>query len=156
MLVPFWTAPAGMRENAQSMAAEDDTDDVLSRLPKTRPARRSAHRAATPTSAPPARPASKTKPKSAARPTARPAPKTRPKATAKKPGTTRPKAATQAATPQPPAEPTPTSARGPIEPPSGSEILQTAVQAAGDIAHVGLLIGREALKAARSRLPGGR
>jgi hypothetical protein len=134
------------------MADDDDADDVLSRLPKTRPARRSTRRApadgTSPTASAPAK--AKAAPKrTAAKPTAT----AKAKAAAKAKPKTPPKPV--AAAPPPP-EPTPESVRKPIEPPSGSEILHTAVQAAGDIAQVGLVIGREALKAARSKLPGGR
>jgi hypothetical protein len=41
----------------------------------------------------------------------------------------------------------------PVEPPTGVEILASAVQAAGDVAHFGLTIGERLLRAAASRLP---
>ena len=112
-----------MRENAPTMAGDDDADDVLARLPKTRPARRSARRDAPQT-------AKRAPAKRAAKPAAKPPTSVRP-----------------APEPQPPA-------RGPIEPPTAGEIVHTAVAAAGDLARVGLLVGRELLKAVRSRLPG--
>jgi hypothetical protein len=43
--------------------------------------------------------------------------------------------------------------RGPIAPPSSGEILQSAAQAAGDLARVGVVVGREALKSVLKRLP---
>jgi len=125
------------------MVGGDDSDDVLSHLPKTRPARRSARRAtagegaaATPEAAPKRAPARSkaTAAKAAPKPAAKAKPKTRPKAK-----------------PAPPPEPAPPSERRPIEPPSAGEIAQSAVQAASDLAHVGLAIGREALRAARSK-----
>lgn len=137
-----------MRENAWNMAADDDSDDVLSRLPKTRPARRSTRRASAQAGAQPAAERAAAKPRTAAKPKPKTAAKAAPKPRAK--AAPKPKAVTPA--PPPPAE----AVRKPIEPPTGSEILHTAVQAAGDIAQVGLVIGREALKAARSKLPGGR
>jgi hypothetical protein len=41
----------------------------------------------------------------------------------------------------------------PVEPPTGAEILASAVQAAGDVAHLGLTLGERLLRAAASRLP---
>jgi hypothetical protein len=127
-----------LRENAFHMAADDDSEDVLSRLPKTRPARRSTRRASAQAGAEaPAKPAAKRA--------------ARPKATTAKP---KPKAAPKPKAPPPP--PASEAPRKPIEPPTGGEILEAAVQAAKDIAQVGLVVGHEALKAVRSRLPGGR
>jgi hypothetical protein len=142
------------------MASADEPDDVLSRLPRNRPARRSARRG--PASADgeaPAKPASRAKPKAAASSAAKPRARAKPKAAAKPAARAKPKAAASppprpaAAPPRPEPEPVPRSARRPIEPPSGTEILQSAVQAAGDLAAVGITVGREALKAVVSRLP---
>jgi hypothetical protein len=47
----------------------------------------------------------------------------------------------------------PDSVRRPVEPPSGGEILHSAVQAATDLAAVGVAVGREAAKAVLRRLP---
>ena len=41
----------------------------------------------------------------------------------------------------------------PVEPPSSREILVSAVQAAGEVAQIGLTIGERLLRAATSRLP---
>lgn len=140
------------------MASGDDSDDVLSRLPRTRPARRSTHRAAASDGAggeADAKPRPAAKPKAAAKPraTAKPKASTKPRATAA--AEPRPTAAEQQSGPagREPVEPAPDAVRGPIEPPSATEIVQSAVQAASDLAHVGLAIGREALRAARSKLP---
>jgi hypothetical protein len=42
---------------------------------------------------------------------------------------------------------------GPVDPPSGSELLESAVKAAGEIAQAGVTVGREALKSLTRRLP---
>jgi hypothetical protein len=47
----------------------------------------------------------------------------------------------------------PVSDTTPVEPPTGTEILASAVQAAGDVAQFGLTIGERLLRAAASRLP---
>jgi len=128
------------------MVGGDDSDDVLSHLPKTRPARRSARRATAGEGAP-ATPKTASK-RAPSRPKATAA-KAAPKPAAK----AKPKAARPKAKPAPPPAPAPPPERRPIEPPSAGEIAQSAVQAASDLAHVGLAIGREALRAARSKLP---
>jgi histone H1/5 len=43
--------------------------------------------------------------------------------------------------------------RGPVDPPSGGEILQSAAKAAGELAQAGITVGREALKQVVRRLP---
>jgi hypothetical protein len=101
-----------------------------------------------PKAKPAAKRAAKPKPKAAAKP--------RPKAAAKPGPAAKPKPAARPKAAAPPAPPAPQAARRPIEPPTGSEILESAVQAAKDIAQVGLVVGHEALKAVRSKLPGGR
>jgi hypothetical protein len=40
-----------------------------------------------------------------------------------------------------------------VQPPTGREILASAVQAAGEVAQLGLTIGERILRAATSRLP---
>jgi outer membrane biosynthesis protein TonB len=42
---------------------------------------------------------------------------------------------------------------GPVDPPSGGELLQSAAKAAGEIAQAGITVGREALKSVARRLP---
>jgi|SRR3954469_20465103 hypothetical protein len=42
---------------------------------------------------------------------------------------------------------------GPVDPPSGGELLESAVKAAGEIAQAGVTVGREALKSITRRLP---
>jgi hypothetical protein len=146
--------------------------DVFGGLPRTRPHRRSEKRAGvkpasakkpttTITAKPkPARTAAKAKParKAAANPkTARAAaPKPTPIAAAK----AKPRAA-GARRPRPetlrqPAQPAGTPAvrrSGRPAPPSGVEIIGTAVQAAAELAEIGLSAGARALRNAVSRLP---
>jgi outer membrane biosynthesis protein TonB len=109
------------------MANDEPTPDVLSSLPRTRPQRRSAKRDA---------PKPKPKPTATAKP--RPKPKTQPKK--KAPARTIPPAGFA-----PPADahtrPTP----------SAAEIVGTAVQAAGELAQIGLAIGGQALRSALRR-----
>ena len=120
------------------MAAEDQTPDVLTSLPRTRPQRRSAKRDA------PKKATAAAKPAAAAK---RPAPKraaAKPKATKPKAA---PKAKAQAAAKIPPAGyATPPKDEGGT--PSGVELVGTAIQAAGELAQIGAAIGKQALKSA--------
>jgi hypothetical protein len=43
--------------------------------------------------------------------------------------------------------------RGPVEPPSGAEILAAAVEAAGELAEIGLTLGERLLRSVARRLP---
>jgi hypothetical protein len=47
----------------------------------------------------------------------------------------------------------PVSQHAPVQPPTGREILASAVQAAGEVAQLGLTISERLLRAAASRLP---
>jgi hypothetical protein len=84
-----------------------------------------------------------------------------PKATATKTATAKPKAAKRttapipaAARPEPaPRVPPPDQDRRPGGPPRGAEIVTTAVQAAGELAQIGLTVGGQLLKRAAGRLP---
>jgi hypothetical protein len=106
--------------------------DVFSGLPNARPQRRSAKRDRS-EKAPQARAAVSSKP--AASKPARPRKKAAPK----------PK--------EPPVPPagyaTPTDDDGP----RGTDLVGTAVQAAGELAHIGIVFGGRALKSAIQRLP---
>ena len=106
------------------MANDDPTPDVLSSLPRTRPQRRSAKRDAAP--------------KARAKPKPKPKPKAAPK----------PRAAARKI---PPAgfAPPPDSASRPA--PGAVEIVGTAIQAAGELAQIGLAIGGQALRSALRR-----
>lgn len=141
---PSDPSPAGDRE-------------VLSSLPNARPQRRSAKRdrpargakadgaGAAKAKAKPA--AAKPPASAAAKPAARGAAQPRAKAAAKP----RAKAAAPAAPAIPPAGyATP---RGDDDAPSGADLVTTAVQAAGELAQIGIEVGGRALKAALQRLP---
>ena len=62
--------------------------------------------------------------------------------------TAKPAAATRPATPPPPTAEPPRDGR-----PSTSEVVTTAVQAAGELASIGLTVGRQVLKRAAGRIP---
>ncbi len=124
--------------------------DVMSSLPRTRPQRPSRRRASgggdTPKRAPRAapKPAATTK---AASTRAKPAAKGPRVASARsKPAGVRPSAATKAASSQPPP-------KRPPSPPSGTDLVGTAVQAAGELAQLGLTLGTKALRDAAKRIP---
>ena len=124
---------------------------VLGNLPAQRPERLGGRRgpATTPAAAEPesgARP----RPRAAAEKPRRAAPAPRPAASARatvptvtEPAPPRPR---PAATPPPP----PPRRRGP---PRGTELVTTAIQAAGELAQIGLTVGGQALKRAVDRIP---
>lgn len=113
------------------MAPEDPKPDVLSSLPRSRPQRRSAKRDAP-------KPAAKKAP--AAR---KPAPKPR-KA---------PKPRVHAAPRRiPPAGFEPPRDAEDRPAPSGVELVGTAIQAAGELAQIGLAVGGQALRSALGRI----
>jgi hypothetical protein len=144
------------------MPADDDRNEVLTSLPRSRPQRRSSKRAGTPAGEAPAVPTEPREAKVAATAAresagAKPKPSAKPKAAAKpKPkAAPRPKA-TAAPRPRPtpaPAPPREEPAARRVEPPTGADVLQSAVRAAGEIAQVGVTIGREAVKGVLRRLP---
>jgi hypothetical protein len=167
---------------AQGPDRSDGDHDVLSNLPRSRPHRRSAKRGgvtATKTKAAQASEAGESAagaakpadgPKAARKPAAakaKPKTTTAAEAAAKQPA---PNAAPRAAgagagpraqrlrKPPPPPSPLPPKA-GKTAPPkgesqtSGTELIGTVVQAAGELAQVGLTIGGQVLKRAVSRLP---
>jgi hypothetical protein len=131
--------------------------DVFGSLPRSRPQRRSAKRdrparpAATRT-APrgPAKDGAKAKPKAAAgrAGTVRAA---RPKAPSAKAKATRARSKPAAASAVPPAGyATP---RAGDEGPHATDVVTTAIQAAGELAQIGLTVGAQALRSALRRLP---
>jgi hypothetical protein len=152
-----------VRQNL-AMASSDPTSggdgerDVFGSLPNARPQRRSAKRdraggtakAAAP--APAKAKATAAKPKSA-KPTAvkpaaaKPKAKQGPRATAK----AKPSAAAPASKIPPAGYATPRSDDDGV--PRGVDLVTTAVQAAGELAHIGLAAGGRALKSALERLP---
>jgi hypothetical protein len=123
---------------------------VLGSLPATRPNRLGRHASAASSSAPTA----VAKPKPVAKPKAAAA-KPKARTTAPKTRTTARKAAAPATPPRPQAPtppPPPPPRSGP--PSSAPELVTTAVQAAGEIAQIGVGLGVRALKRAAKRLPG--
>ena len=139
------------------MAEKNGSKSVMGNLPSTRPARIGRRResgdgeAATPrASATPAKPKPKAKPAAAkAKPAA-----VKPKPVAAQPASPKPRAVRSgspalkaAKDKQPPRRPVPPS------PPRGTELVTTAVQAAGELAQIGLTLGGQAVKRAVKRLP---
>jgi hypothetical protein len=126
------------------MSDKSDEESVLGSLPATRPTRFGRERkegggTATKTAAKPR--AKKAKPKAAAKPA--PSRKPRPVragAPALKESTER------ARTAEPPPEST-------TKPPSGTELVTTAIQAAGELAQIGLAVGGQVLKRTLDKLP---
>ena len=124
--------------------------DVMSSLPRTRPQRPSRRRASgrsgdakakrAPRAA--AKPAA-ARPKAAAKPASR---GSRAAAARPKPQGVRPSAATRAASKPPPPN-------RPPSPPSGTDLVGTAVQAAGELAQLGLTLGTRALRDVVKRVP---
>ena len=143
-----------------AMASSDSSSggngdrDVFGSLPNTRPQRPSSRREragaqATPAASAPAKAAAQ--PRVAAK--ARPAAHAKPRAAAKAKPTARTKPAPPRATTSqiPPAGyATPRADDGV---PRGADLVTTAVQAAGELAHIGLAAGGRALKSALERLP---
>jgi hypothetical protein len=155
------------------MSDEDKAEpakSVMGNLPSTRPTRMARRRdgdaAAKPVEAPPkprakaaAKPA-RAKPRTAAKP--KTAAKARPAAKRKTPA--RPKAGAAATKPRAVRSGSPSldaakkkpraQRRRPApEPPKGAELVTTAVQATGELAKIGVTLGRQALKRAARRLP---
>ena len=148
------------------MTEKTDDQSVLGSLPATRATRFGGERGARAKPKPAAKPkaAAKpkpaTKPKAAAKPRAVPAPKPAPKAAAT------PKPAPKTATrPQPVRAGAPSLAestqrarateapeRG-SKPPSGTELVTTAIQAAGELAQIGFAVGGQVLRRAVGKLP---
>ena len=151
--------PTKPKKKARAAARKDEAG-VLGNLPATRTTRVGGARSrGTATAA-------RAKPKTAAKPRAA-APK--PKAAAKP----KPVAATPAPEPRTPHRPRPVRAGAPAlkdsterarseaaeplqrgaKPPSGTELVTTAIQAAGELAQIGLTVGGQVLKRAVKRLP---
>ena len=146
-------------KKTKKKAAKADTG-VLGNLSATRPERLGGGRRASsrPAAASAAKTATATKP-AAAKPSAAAKPKAtgKPKAPAKK--ATKPKVRTTAGTqPKPPAAPpkgwqTPGDNGDKGGRAGGAEIVTTAVQAAGEIAQLGIAVGGQILKRAAGRIP---
>ena len=137
---------------------------VMGNLPSTRPTRMARRRDGDPVAkaeTPPARSTAKSRPKAAAKPT-----RATPKAVGKPAAKARPKAVAETTAPKPRAvrsgSPSLDAAkkqstrkrRQPApEPPKGTELVTTAVQATGELAKIGLTLGGQAIKRAARRLP---
>ena len=125
---------------------------MLTSLPRSRPVRRSAKRGERAPAAEPAKKPAATRAKqpasaSAAR-AAKPAAPTGPAAPAAEPSRTPPRRKVPAAgyaLPNTRADEPPASA--------GAELISTAIQAAGELAQIGLTVGRQTLQSMLDRLP---
>ena len=129
------------------MAEDELPPDVMSSLPRTRPQRRSAKRDA------PAKPAAKRTAANGSKPPAKPRAKaaSKPAAKAKPKAATKPRARTKDPRIPPAGFETPRDqADRPL--PSGVELVGTAIQAAGELAQIGIAVGGQALKSALGRL----
>jgi hypothetical protein len=153
-----------VRQNL-AMASSDPTSgadgerDVFGSLPNTRPQRRSAKRDRAGTTAKAARPApakaksTAAKPKSAKAAAATPRAQAKPRTTAKAGAAAKPRASAAAAAPSIPPAGYATPRPDDDGVPRGAHLVTTAVQAAGELAHIGLAAGGRAVKSALERLP---
>ena len=121
---------------------DDEAGEVLRSLPSRRPQRRSARRDGTRPKAPAARAKAPGKPKERSPKAAKASRRARPAA---KPKGVRPSAATRAAA-STPGDP-------PARAPEGVELVGTALQAAGELAQLGVTLGTRALRGAIKRVP---
>jgi hypothetical protein len=127
--------------------AKKSQPSVLGSLPATRPTRMGRRAGAAPADEPVvAATAAKPKP-AAAKAKPKPAAKRKPAAAAPKPKA-KPKAPRRPTPPPPPPEPP----RRRSTPPSGGELVTTAVQAAGELAQIGLGAGARVLRRAARRI----
>jgi hypothetical protein len=134
--------PTPMRDHVPPMTGESPSD-VLGSLPRTRPHRRSQKR-------PPRVVDAGADAKSAAKP-AKPQPAAA-KAAAPKSGAPRARP-TRLRQPAQPAGTPPGPRNRPPAPSNGSDLLGTAVQAAAELAEIGLSVGARAIRGAVARLP---
>lgn len=133
------------------MSSENGDGDVLKSLPRTRPSRRSAKRDAKPAEQSPAADASSAPPRPSTKrkPAAKTAAAKKPKAAAAKPKRAAAKPEPVATKPAPP----PSGYAAPKPEPSEGRLVGDAVQAAAELAGIGLTLGRQAIGQALSRLP---
>jgi hypothetical protein len=118
------------------MSNGSEGKDVLSSLPRSRPERRSTKRDG----------ARASKPK--AKPTPKPAAASKPKAKPKVGQATRPSAATRRARAE-----TAKSPKAEQVAPADRDIVTTTVQAAGELARIGITLGTQIVREATRRLP---
>jgi hypothetical protein len=123
------------------MAENDGSKSVMGNLPSTRPARIGGRRDTRGAAAEKPKPAvAKPKP-AAARPKAKQPAASKPRAVRSGSPALKTKPAREARKPEP------------ATPPSGTEFVTTAVQAAGELAQIGLTLGGQVVKRAVRRLP---
>jgi hypothetical protein len=135
------------------MSDKSDEESVLGSLPATRPTRFGRERQESGGTA--TKTVAKPRAKKAAQPRAK---KAAPKAAAAKPAPARKPRPVRAGAPAlresteraRTAEPPPEST---TSPPSGTELVTTAIQAAGELAQIGLAVGSSVLKRAVDKLP---
>ena len=133
---------------------------VMGNLPSTRPTRMARRRDGDPVSG---SAGAKPEPKPKAAPKRAPKPKAaaakssgaKPKAATAKSSGAKPKAVRSGSPSLDAAKKQPRAASKPAapEPPKGTELVTTAVQATGELAKIGLTLGSQALKRAARRLP---
>jgi hypothetical protein len=132
--------------SSDSSSGGHDDRDVFGSLPNTRPQRRSARRDRAGAKA---RPAASGPAKAGATAKAKPAARAKPAAQAKPAAEAAPPRASTSKIP-PAGYATPRDDDGV---PHGADLVTTAVQAAGELAQIGLAAGGRALKSALGRLP---
>ena len=127
---------------------------VMGNLPSTRPQRMARRRDGDPVSRAAAKPTRAT-PKAVGKPATPAKPKPKPKtaeAAAPKPAP-KPRAVRSGSPSLAKKKPSSPRREPAPSPPSGTELVTTAVQATGELAKIGLTLGGQALKRAASRLP---
>ena len=143
------------------MADKDASKSVMGNLPSTRPARiggrRESRNGATAKAQPKPRPkatAATAKPKPAAAAKPKPATPSTPKPAAATTTPTKPRAVRSGSPGLKAAKDKPAARRpAPATPPKGTELVTTAVQAAGELAQIGFTLGGQVVKRAVKRLP---
>jgi len=142
----FRMAEKTAKKKTKKAAKASSDPSVLGNLRATRASRIGGDRGAS--AAKPKAPATKAKVPASKKPAAKPKPK--PRAATTQPAAAKPAAAARPTTPPPPPPPEPPRDGGR---PSTTEVVTTAVQAAGELAQIGLTVGRQVLKRATDRLP---
>ena len=127
---------------------------VMGNLPSTRPQRIGRRRDGDPVSRAAAKPTRAT-PKAVGKPAtpAKPKPKAKPAEAAAPKAAARPRAVRSGSPSLAKKKPSSPRREPAPSPPSGTELVTTAVQATGELAKIGLTLGGQALKRAASRLP---
>ena len=144
-----------MSERDDDIAGDEDADpprEVLSSLPRTRPQRPSARREAAR-----AKPAPAARAKATAKGNAKPAARAKASGGARTPsgrGRKATPASPPGATTRAPAQGFESDTRGSVRPPTGGEVLGSAVEATTDLARAGVRAGGRLLRGALSLLSG--